>query len=169
MGLNEIAQWIAIGAVLLGVVGLYAYIARHAEPSEGDLATISGPAIGKRVPDWVRRELNGRTAVSFVSEGCPACRRLLGKLLRSPAELRRQRLVVGSEVAAQLVDDLAGADVAVLDVNGSRWSELALLATPLTIEVDSSGVVRAKWVGVSLEPPRQERQAMQDLGLGGGE
>lgn len=143
---NEVAQWAAIAVIAFLWLGLYAHVGRQMADRHGTLEDRTGPAVGRKLQQGLRRQLRSETRwVCFVEERCAHCQTLLARLWREPEPVQRSALVVArtpSDVFLKKVR--SGAAPVVADRTGDLFRDLRIEATPTVLRVDSEGTVLSK-------------------------
>lgn len=166
--LNEAAQWAIILATLVLVLGIYRQLAIFLGADNSSLDSISGPKIGRRLPQVAARRLqevqvtSGNepsqcTVLAFVTEGCAGCNRLLASLsdkTRFPPLDRKEKyqIILVTPVTSDSFDlALRQLGFPVIIDDGQVWDECNIQATPFLVVLDGREIVMKKGVGHDVE------------------
>lgn len=153
---NELAQWITLFILIFVLLGTIRQLSLlmpvHTRSGDG------GPEVGKKLPRElvavVRQafpQADDGFAVAFVTESCPACRRLLSNL-ETPGRLGKPLLLVAKSPSAAFGEALAALRYPLIQDRDARlWTRCAVTATPLVVLADDAGHVLSKEITHHVE------------------
>jgi hypothetical protein len=154
--LNELAQWAVLVFIAIFVVGLTRQLGDFLVPKKTQLASDTGPPVGRKLPagvlsqrehrqvqELMQERSAGWATLLIVTEGCPGCGTLLERLQTAERPHRAPVIALSRKSSPSHESSLREvADLVIVD--GGRLKAAGLSVTPFAVIVDSSLTVLHK-------------------------
>jgi hypothetical protein len=161
--LNELAQWAVLVFIAIFVVGLTRQLGDFLVPKKAQLASDTGPLVGKKLPpgmlsqqehrqvhELMEQRSVGWATLLIVAEGCPGCGTLLERLQTAERPHRAPVIALSRKSSPSHERSLREvADLVIVD--GRRLKAAGLTVTPFAVIVDSSLTVLHKQLAWDLQ------------------